>query len=522
MRILLAWKLSLIAAKHLVEALWTGWGGNILNNRWNDHTTINKATVQNISRHCHLGGFAQGVSAAPAIHEGVAYFPSWDGHVTAFAYETCEVKWQTNITAYLEEYAVPDVHQAAFSAPASRTSPQIDGDVLYVGTLRYALLLALDITTGAILANVQINPHPLAVVTMSPTFYNGKVFVGTASQEESAATDSVKFHAVWNRTMLPSPNEPGGWSGVGVWGSQPSIDVARNQVFIATGNVYEIPEAVQACINATSSNSSDLACYPSSVWHEAVIALDIDCGNVNWIKILSPLEAWNAACGIAGVTPKSDACPPNPGPDADFGMAPAFVPARIGATPNGHDVVVIGQKTGDLYAMDAADGSMMWATIVGPDTSSFGALVWGVAVDASRVYFTVQDPLYETWRSQPSGKNTSNAAYGAVELCNGSITWEVPVPLNSTSYGPPSVTQDVALFPRMGHFIPPTLANGTTGSVVILDSASGIIVADIPADYIVYGSVAAEGPFIMFGTGYHGSTAFGSFNVFKVSTMKDV
>ncbi|KAK3644052.1 hypothetical protein LTR56_009904 [Elasticomyces elasticus] len=476
MRILLAWKLLPIAANRLVEASWTGWGGNILNNRWNDHTTINRATVQNISRHCHLGGFAQGISAAPAIHEGVAYFPSWDGYVTAFAFETCEVKWQTNITAYLEEYAVPNAYQMAFCAPASRTSPQIDRDVLYVGTLRHAVLLALDITTGAILANVQINPHPLAVVTMSPTFYNGKIFVGTASQEESAATDSV-----------------------------------------TTGNVYEIPEAVQACINATSSNSSDLACYPSSVWHEAVLALDIDCGNVNWIKILSPLEAWNAACGIAGVTPKSAACPPNPGPDADFGMAPAFVPAQSAATPNGRDVVVTGQKTGDLYAMDAADGAIMWATIVGPDTSSFGALVWGVAVDASRVYFTVQDPLYETWTSQPSGKKISNAAYGAVELCNGSIIWEVPVPFNSTSYGPPSVTQDVALFPRMGHFIPPTLANGTMGSVVVLDSASSSIVADIPADYIVYGSVAADGPFIMFGTGYHGSTTFGSFNVFKVS-----
>ncbi|KAK5736313.1 hypothetical protein LTR17_007477 [Elasticomyces elasticus] len=165
--------------------------------------------------------------------------------------------------------------------------------------------------------------------------------------------------------------------------------------------------------------------------------------------------------------------------------------------------------------MDAADGSIMRATIVGPDTSTFGALVWGVAVDASRVYFTVQDPLYETWTSQPSGKNISNAAYGAVELCNGSIIWEVPVPLNSTSYGPPSVTQDVALFPRMGHFIPPTLANGTTGSVVVLASASGSIVADIPADYIVYGSIAVEGPFIMFGTGYHGSTAFGFSRLIK-------
>ena len=42
----------------------------------------------------------------------------------------------------------------------------------------------------------------------------------------------LEFYTVWNQTMLPGPNVPGGWAGVGVWGSQPAIDVVRNQVFI--------------------------------------------------------------------------------------------------------------------------------------------------------------------------------------------------------------------------------------------------------------------------------------------------
>lgn len=37
--------------------------------------------------------------------------------------------------------------------------------------------------------------------------------------------------------MLPPPYGPGEWSGAAIWGSQPSIDVERQQVFIATGNV---------------------------------------------------------------------------------------------------------------------------------------------------------------------------------------------------------------------------------------------------------------------------------------------
>ena len=182
-----------------VTALWTKWGGNILNNRWASDTAVCGKTVESIRQHCHLGGFAQGgfaqgVSAPPAIHEDVAYFPSWDGLVTAYEYRTCAIRWQTNITAFLQQYAAPDPDQVLFSPPVSRTTPQIDGDVMYIGTQRYALLLALDLETGVVVAHVQINPHPLAIVTMSPTFHNGKIFIGTASAEESAAADPVCEH----------------------------------------------------------------------------------------------------------------------------------------------------------------------------------------------------------------------------------------------------------------------------------------------------------------------------------------
>jgi hypothetical protein len=61
--------------------------------------------------------------------------------------------------------------------PVSRTSPQIDGNVLYFGTLTHALAAAVNRLTGKLLGTVQTNPLPLAVVTMSPTFFDGKLFV---------------------------------------------------------------------------------------------------------------------------------------------------------------------------------------------------------------------------------------------------------------------------------------------------------------------------------------------------------
>ncbi len=72
--------------------------------------------------------------------------------------------------------------------PVSRTSPQIDNDVLYFGTVTHALLVAVNRKTGAVLATKQINSHPVACITQAPTFYNGRIYVGSSSREESAIT----------------------------------------------------------------------------------------------------------------------------------------------------------------------------------------------------------------------------------------------------------------------------------------------------------------------------------------------
>jgi polyvinyl alcohol dehydrogenase (cytochrome) len=43
----------------------------------------------------------------------------------------------------------------------------------------------------------------------------------------------------WRALMAPANNgQTGGFSGNSVWGSSPAVDVARNQVYIATGNNY--------------------------------------------------------------------------------------------------------------------------------------------------------------------------------------------------------------------------------------------------------------------------------------------
>lgn len=134
------------------------------------------------------------------------------------------------MTSIILQYGPLDSLQQLFTTPVSRTSPQLGDGVLYLGTQAHALLIALDQAIGSFLGLTQVNPHPLAIITMSPTYYDGLLFIGASSEEESAATipsynccsfagnfaafrfdaGSKKFETVWNRTLLPWPNAPGG------------------------------------------------------------------------------------------------------------------------------------------------------------------------------------------------------------------------------------------------------------------------------------------------------------------------
>lgn len=225
---------------------------------------------------------------------------------------------------------------------------------------------------------------------------------------------SGEFNTAWSVSMLPEP--PGNWSGNAVWGSQPSIDRSRNQLFIATGNVYTAPKEFSDCAESTNKNSS---CLPPNVYQETVMALDVNSGHINWANQISPLDAWTVACLPGASAPGNQKnCPPSPGPDADFGMAPGFVPASSANTPGGNDTVVVGQKNGNLYAVSAVDGSISWATSTSPDGVA-GGLSWGVAVDSSRVYFTAINYNQLPWKISPSKKTIRNSAWGVANLTDG-------------------------------------------------------------------------------------------------------
>ena len=523
-----------------VDFDWSGWGGNIYNNRWaSQNSNVTSSSVLSLVQHCKVD-YALGISATPTVKGDTAYYPTWSGLLVALHYKACQIHWQVNVTELIIDFAPVSQAQERTSSPVSRTSPQVDGDILYFTTLTHALLFVVNVNTGTILGSIQINSHPLSILTMSPTVYNGRILIGASSQEELAASvvanysccsfvgnmaaltfdrSSGQFNVAWNVTMLPDP--PGKWSGSSIWGSQPSIDPGRSQAFFATGNVYTLPEEFQVCQN----QSQDIAvikqgltvdqCLPPNVLSESVIAIDIDSGLINWVNQLSPLDAYNTACGPDVTGSDKQNCPYTPGPDADFGMAPTFVLGSVG-TPYGKDTVVVGQKNGNLYALSAQAGRLFWSTITSPDGID-GGLIWGVAVDESQVYFTAVNFNGVPWQLQPSNRTIRNSAFGSASLANGTLLWETQSsPATSLSLVPPSVVNDVVFTGRTGNNISDAFV-GTHGGLFALNKYTGAVIRDFGFDANFHGGIAIQDQYVMFGTGYQTyAKGNGSFYVMSV------
>ncbi|KAL8664148.1 MAG: hypothetical protein Q9168_007965 [Polycauliona sp. 1 TL-2023] len=497
---------------------WLGWGAGIYNNRRaSSDARVNSANVASLYQTCQQD-YENGESAPPLVADGIAYYPTWNGWLVALDYKKCEVRWITNITRIIDRY---NSKYYDTMSPVSRTSPAMYKNTLFIGTQANALLLAINKRNGKLVDTIQISDHPLAVVTQAPTVWQGRVFLGSSSVEETGA-DTIpgykccsfiatmnsftfqrnRFKLLWSQPMIPAGLN---FTGAAIWGSQPAIDPKRNQVFIATGNVYSTPQSYEICSNKTSNgnitstspgNATD-PCAPKEVYQEAILAFDTATGKINWSHQLSPIDAWNVACtqGFPGGGQNPGACPPNPGIDADFGMAPTFVP-RSRFTPERKDTLIIGQKNGNLYALSASNGEVQWALATSPSGRT-GGLIWGVAVDDDAVYYTAANSLRLPWKLQ-DGTTLSNSAFGAAALKSGEILWETPSPGNSTTAVQPTIVNDVVLVGVGG----PARYTGP-GSFIALNKYTGKILLEKRTDASYFqAGIAVVKDYVMFGTGY--------------------
>src|SRR5579864_9458324 len=205
------------------------------------------------------------VSATPTVDGDAVYFPDWTGNLFAVKKGSGHLIWSHKISDY-----------DGVAGAISRVSPAVDGDRLIIGDIlsskqvhNGANVISVDRETGALRWITQVETHPAAIITGSPVVFDGVVYIGVSSTEESLATnpsypccsfrgsivalDAKNGAILWKAFDMPdNGGRTNQYSGGAVW-QPPAIDPKRATLFIGTGNNYTVPADVVACQIATPS-----------------------------------------------------------------------------------------------------------------------------------------------------------------------------------------------------------------------------------------------------------------------------
>jgi len=276
-----------------------------------------------------------------------------------------------------------------------------------------ATVYAVDATRGTLRWRERLKWFPTSIVSGPATYFDGLLYVPMSSFEVAAAglptheccrthggiaaLDAATGKQVWRFDTTPHAvktfvNRDGvqmwGPSGAVVWNS-PTVDAKRGALYFGTGQ------------NASS---------PATDTSDAIIALDLKSGARRWVFQALADDAWNAACLGGGAS-----CPKENGPDFDFGAAVILLERAQG------DLLLAGQKSGEVFALDPdRNGAVVWRNRVGSGSSN-GGVHHGMATDGERVYVPIADPE----RKIP-GYVPKPGVY-ALDVKDGKTQWSQPV-----------------------------------------------------------------------------------------------
>lgn len=357
------------------KSSWNGWSPDTGNARFQTAAAA-QLTLEQV-RGLKLKwafGFEGDVTAfaPPTVIDGQVFVGSGSGLVHAMRAETGCLQWvfQANGPVRSSIVAVP-------LAGKPGTHALLFGDMT-------GWFYAVAAETGKLLWKVHIETHDSTRLTGAPVAWKGTVYIPVASWEETRSADpdypcctfrgSVVALRIsdgvqrWKTYMTPPSAQTGknsrgvprfGPSGVGVW-SAPTVDAKRGLLYVATGDNYSSP--------ATEMSDS-------------IVALDLSTGRVAWSKQITAGDAYNGSCGNDRTN-----CPPESGPDFDFGSSAILMRA-----PDGRELLLAGQKSGIVYALDPAKkGAQVWQVRVGQGGTN-GGVQWGMSTDGQRVYAAVSD-----------------------------------------------------------------------------------------------------------------------------------
>ncbi|KAL5722664.1 hypothetical protein ACHQM5_006155 [Ranunculus cassubicifolius] len=494
----------LLPSTSAANANWYNHGGDLRNRRYAAaEIKISPKTVSNLKLKWEFvaGG---DISATPAIFEKIVYFPSWNGFIYAVKATDGSLVWAKNLTELTGLEPTGFVFGLNFTV--SRATPTITGDLVLIGIYGPAIVIAVKRATGALVWSTRLDNSNASVLTQSGTVFNRNFFVGTSSLEETVSIEQCcKFRGSmvkldvrtgiikWQTYTLPDNfRKLGEYAGAAIWGSSPSIDIKRNLVYVATGNLYSAPQRVIECQerenNQTVPTHPDQCVEPEN--HEnSILAFDMNDGSIKWYRQLGGYDLWFVACNDQS-TP---GCPPGPNPDADFGEAPMILTVYVNGTKR--EIVAAVQKSGYAWALDRDNGSVLWSTLAGPGGLGGGG-IWGAATEGKRVYTNIANVMQTNFTLAPSTKTTTAGAWVAMEASTGKILWSTANPRNRTASGPVTIANDIIF----------AGSDDPKGTMYAMDARTGKVLWSFDTGAAVHGGASVSDGCMYVGNGYRGLT----------------
>ena len=389
---------------------WNGWSPSPGNTRYQSGTVagLNVNQVRRLKLKWAYGFEGDVVAfAQPTVLGKYLFVGSASGIVQALSVDSGCVHW---------------TFQATGPVRSAITAAQLgDKHVLLFGD-QVGWFYSLDAETGRMLWKKRPELHESVRLTGAPVAYQGNVFVPVSSWEENRTTNpgyscctfrgSVvayrikdgtqvwKTYTIAEKPKVTGKNAAGteqwGPSGASVWGS-PTLDAKRGILYATTGDNFSTP----------STNMSD-----------SVLALELTTGRVLWAKQTTPGDVWTSGCGARGDCP---------GPDHDYGSS-----VLMEKLDNGRDVLLAGQKSGVVYALDPErKGEILWQVRVAKGGIN-GGVQWGMASDGQKVYAATSDVV--RGRANPDKNDPrplpldpkQGGGITALRIGNGEKAWYVP------------------------------------------------------------------------------------------------
>jgi polyvinyl alcohol dehydrogenase (cytochrome) len=460
---------------------WNGWGRDLDNSRYQPKPGVKAEDVPRLKvkwAFAHPGPMATG---QPTIIGDRLFITIEAGIIYCLNAQTGCTYWTMNPGAAVR--AAISVGPLPAQLPASMPAPlsaQMSTRMSAGTKVRFAAYFgdeksnvhAVDAETGKPLWKTKVEDHYLSRITGAPVLYRNRLYVPVSSFEETAgrdaryeccrfrgsivALDAYTGKIIWKSYTVQDEAKPFkknsagtqmyGPAGGAIW-SAPTIDLKRRMIYGATGNSYTDVDTGHT---------------------DAIMAFDLATGSVKWVNQVTPDDNFLVGCRQPGV----GNCPEKAGPDYDFGSS-----VILRMLPTGKRVLLAGQKSGVLYALDPDNkGKKLWEVKLGSG-GALGGIEWGFAADAENVYVPISDV---------SG-TARKPGITAVKIATGDKLWHVPAPPAKCSWGTARCNNSQSAAVTV---IPGVVFSGTTdGHLRAYSTKDGAIIWDFDTAAQTYDAV---------------------------------